>query len=201
MKKYLIVAISIFMFCPLICNAALCTKSRYNELEDKVKKVEVEWEFKEEDGNNYYEFNFNNVDSLIMVYFANDYYEPDENGKVTILAKVEYGSSYKFRFYGGYDSACIEEYLDTKEVNVTKYNDYSEKEECKGNEDFELCKKLYDGEIKDDEEFNEKLDNYKRNTLIKKIVIYTGITLLVVLVIIYFSKHKKVARKKVENEK
>ena len=199
--KYLIIAIFIFLFAPLVCNAALCTTSRYNELQAKIKDVKIDWDFKTEGEDKYYEFSFENVDSLIMVYFSNEYYEPDENGKITINADVIYGSSYDFKFYGGYDSACIEEYLDTKNVIVTKYNDYSEKEECKDNKDFELCKELYDGEIKDDEEFEEKLQEYNNSNTIKKIVICSLIVAAVVVVIVFSSKNKKVTGKKAKDEK
>ena len=199
--KYLIIAIFVFLFAPLMCNAALCTASRYNELQSKVKDIKINWDFKTEDDNKYYEFTFENVDSLIMVYFNNDYYEPDENGKIIIDADVIYGSSYDFKFYGGYDSACVEEYLNTKSITVTKYNDYSEKEECKDNKDFELCKELYDGEIKDDEEFEEKLQDYKDNNNIKKIAIYSLIVVAVIVVIVFLSKNKKMTGKKAKNEK
>ncbi len=193
--KYLIIAVFIILFTPVICFADLCTTNKYNALKDKIKDIEIKWEFVEEEKQ--YKFTFKNVDPLIMVYYNDKYYESNDNKEAVIYTSAESGNEYGFKLYGSYDSSCIEEYLDTKNITVTKYNPYSEKEECKDNEDFELCKKLYDGEIKGEEEFEDKLTDYRNETTIKNLIIFSTVVILVTAIAIILLRRGK---KGVKNE-
>ena len=73
---------------------------------------------------------------------------------------LEGGRTYEFKFYGGYDSACVEEYLYIRKLEIPKYNYYSEKDACIEYEEFPLCGKYYSGDIPSDEYFNEQLQAY-----------------------------------------
>ncbi|MBR1385552.1 MAG: hypothetical protein IJ568_01840 [Bacilli bacterium] len=160
MKKILIYILLLLVILPLTVHAEqLCIKKVYEELAAKVNEVEIKMTEKDDQ----IEVEVTNVDKDLMIYYNGNTYEPID-GKVTIIMDKT-TNNYDLKFYGGYDHACVEEYIATKRL----YNKYSEKDECNGNEEWELCQKEYDGYIKDDEEFEEKLNEYLKSDEKKEI--------------------------------
>ena len=157
--KYIIVLLITIIIMPKVNAEGLCTKNVYEKLQEKVEKVEIKMENIDDST----KVEINNVDSDLIIYNNGMIYEPVD-GKVSFTISKE-SNDYDIKFYGGYDHACVEEYIATKRL----YNKYSEKEECKGNEEWELCDEKYEGYIKDDKEFEEKLDEYLKSDEKKEI--------------------------------
>lgn len=207
MKKcFLPLFISILFFVlPFSVNAAnLCTESKYNALKQKASKVEANWNLKFDEKNNaYFEVSFNNVDDDLLLLYNNVYYEPS-NSKIELVTLLEGGNTYEFNFYGGYDNPCVEEYLYTKKLEIPKYNKFSEMKECSEYTEWDLCDKWYSGYIESEEDFYNKLEEYKEKIKTGEIVLgkkgknnyalYTlifGFTLIVLICAYKFIKKKK----------
>ena len=163
-KVYMIIlfVLSILVICPNRVSAALCTKTAYTELKEKIEIIEIKWNLKfDEKDNHYFEVDISNVDKNLILKFAGNIYEP-KNKKIKVSTPLEGGNVYDFKFYGGYDNPCVEEYIGTKKIEIPKYNIYSKKSECKVYTEWELCDEWYQGEIKDNNDFNKKLEEYKK---------------------------------------
>ena len=167
-KIFLFVIFSIlFIFCLTIKVDALCTSKKFNDLKMTAYKSTVNYDLKfDEDHKYYFILTVSNVDKNILVQYNGRFYEP-KNGVVEIDNKVFGGQTYEIFLYGGYNTACVEDYLYTKRITVPKYNIYSERDECIEYEEFNLCNKWYAGNIIDDEDFENQLDVYIK-TLKKK---------------------------------
>ena len=207
MKKVFILFIFVLL---IICNtdsvfaANLCTKEKYNDLKEKASNVEIEWELKyDENDNFYFKVNANNVDDDLILFFDNLYYEP-KDGNIEVLTFLEGGNTYQFKFYGGYNHPCVEEYIYTRNLTIPKYNKYSELEVCSEYSEWELCDKWYSGEIKDTEDFYNKLEEYKKKLASGEIVIekdnnklYYSFGIIIIIIIIailfllFYKKKKK----------
>lgn len=162
MKKKLFTFI--FTFVLLICFSvkveALCTSKRYSNLKMLAYKSEVSYELNfDEKHNPYFLLTVNNVDKDVLVMFSDMIYEPVD-GIVKIPTRLTGGTTYEVKLYGGYNTACIEEYLYTKNIAVPKYNKFSERDECIEYEEFYLCNKWYPGVINDEKSFENELDAY-----------------------------------------
>lgn len=168
MKKIIIV-FTFFLACmPLIADAAICSTSVYNDLKREAYKAQFNYELKfNEDDNYYFEITVTNLNKKVLFIYADSVYEGnDDNSTIKIDSTFEGGKTYEFKLYGGYYTACTEEYLYTKKVSIPKYNKYSRYEECIEYEEFSLCNKWYQGNIPDEEYFFERLEEYKK-TLVK----------------------------------
>ena len=167
MKKILILSL---LFFPLISiinvdAANICTATKYNELKREAYKVELTWDLKFDDAHNhYFEVTVANMNKDVLLKFGDAVYEANDDGSQFIINTVlEGGNTYEFKFYGGYDNPCVEEYIYTKELTLPKYNKYNELEECIEYEEFPLCNKWYPGDIKDKDYFLEQLEIYKKS--------------------------------------
>ncbi len=141
--------------------AGLCTSKKYGELKSEAYHSKISYELKfDAEHKAYFDVTIFNVSKDIVVIFNDVDYESDNENKISINKMLDGGKTYEFKFYGGYDSACIEEYLSTKTLTLPKYNYYSERNECIEYVKFPLCGKYYDGEIPNDNYFNEKLQEY-----------------------------------------
>lgn len=117
-------------------------------------------------------------------------YEKDSvsPGVETLDGDFEDNKSYKVNFYGD-SSSCKDEFLITKTIDIPKYNTYSEREECKGIEDFKLCNMWYEGSISSEKYFKEEVEKYKKSLskAVKKKETEKKESLLVKLKNIYFN--------------
>ena len=163
MKKNLLYTVVVFLFIfsfTTKVDAAYCTSKKYSDLKAIAYKSEVNYELKfDEKHNHYFEVTLTNVDKDILVYYEGIVYEP-ENGVVKLDSRLAGGTTYEINLYGGFDSACVEEYLYTKKINLPYYNRYSERDECIEYEEFPLCNKWYSGRITSEDDFLEQLNNY-----------------------------------------
>lgn len=167
MKKRFIISILLISLLGFIKVEAadICTSSKYTSLKREAYKVELSWELKFDEKKNYYfQVNVLNMNENVLLIFNDTVYEGQKDGAPFLInTPLEGGNTYEFKFYGGYSNPCSEEYLYTKNLNLPKYNKYSELEECIEYEEFPLCNKWYSGDIKDEEYFLEQLEIYKKS--------------------------------------
>ena len=207
-NKLLIITFIVFLFCfiPKV-DAVLCTRGEYSNLKSLAFEAEASYELKfDKDNNHYYQITIKNVNKDIMVKFNGTFYEP-ENGTITISDRIVGGADYDINLYGGYNTECVEEFLYGTTIQIPKYNVYSEKDECIEYEEFYMCNKWYQGEIRSDAHFDEELNKYiqslekkeseekitKEKSFFQKVIdFYTDnlkitlpITILIVLLIVY----------------
>ena len=201
-KKYILFIFILLFVCGIdsVFAANICTKEKYNDLKKKAVKIEMNWTLEyDNDDNFYFQINANNVDENLMLFFDGIYYEP-KNGSIDVLTPLEGGNTYQFKFYGGYDHPCVEEYVYTKNLTVPKYNKYSELEVCSEYSEWDLCDKWYSGEIENINDFYNKLEEYKKKIDTNEIILKKendnlyyvfGLVIIIVLVILFFIIYKK----------
>ena len=160
-NKILYLLALLLLIIPFKVDAVLCTSKAYGDLKRKAFNAQVSWELKFDANHQaYFEATVFNLDKDIILIFNDVDYEPTDGSTVVIPTMLEGGRTYEFKFYGGYDSACVEEYLYIRKLEIPKYNYYSEKDACIEYEEFPLCGKYYSGDIPSDEYFNEQLQAY-----------------------------------------
>ncbi len=192
-KKYILFIFILLFICGIdsVFAANLCTKEKYNDLKEKAAEIEIKWELKYDDENNFYfETVVSNIDENLILFFGGIYYEP-ENGSIEVLTPLEGGNTYQFKFYGGYNHPCVEEYVYTKNLTIPKYNKYSELEACSEYSEWDLCDKWYSGEIENINDFYNKLEEYKQKINAGEIVLerennnlYYIFTLIIIIIFV-----------------
>ena len=211
MKKRIIMIIFLFiMISPIRTNAIeFCTSRKYDKLKKTAYKTELSYELKFDSNNShYFVIKADNVSKDVLLIFNGITYEPKkDNDSIVLETRVEGGKIYEVDLYGGYNTACQEEFLYRKKINIPKYNIYSERDECIEYEEFSLCNKWYQGVISSEEEFKSELERYiesikpkeeekkeevRKNIIEEIIEFYTDnikitlpITIIVIIMIIY----------------
>lgn len=121
------------------------------------------------------EYNSDEVYTYTMnfVNFSEKFYIVDSNEKKyiyskdytpnTIFGEYRAGSYVTFKIYGAYGTECQDKLVRTVKVALPHYNPYSRYEECKGIEEFKLCKRNYNGKIESEEWFLQKVKEYKES--------------------------------------
>lgn len=121
------------------------------------------------------EYNSDEVYTYTMnfVNFNEKFYIVDSNGRKfiyskdytadTIFGEYTAGTYITFKIYGAYGTECQDKLLRTVKIALPHYNPYSRYEECKGIEEFKLCKRNYSGKIESEEWFLQKVKEYKES--------------------------------------
>lgn len=168
--KYLIAFLLFFVVIPNV-NAArqVCSKSAMSEMKTKAYQISLNYELKErEDGSKFFEITVANIPKEIDVLYQGSYIGKNDEGKSSIdLLEEAGGTTLEFDMYVAYGYPCVQTKVSTKRLTLPKYNKYSELDLCIEYEEFPLCNKWYQGNIKSFDEFIEKLDQY-RESLNKK---------------------------------
>ena len=210
-KKIFIVSIIVMMiFIPIKIYADTCSADIQNEYYNKINNIKYSIDYVE---NNDYNITFYNIPENIQIY--NDYgilVNKNSESEIT-SSSYEGGKNYTFNFYIQ-NLSCDMSIKFQKNIYITKYNLYSEREECKleENADFKLCKPEYQGTITD-ESFERELNKYtdelnkdveeepvevseNNNNNYYLYYIIGGISLiLIIMVIIIISKSRKKAKR------
>lgn len=167
MIRYLFVfTVILFIFTCTKVNAE-CSNIEKNNLLQLSHNVKFTYEINEDEKvKNKKKFNVIISNLLDGIYL---FYEPYvyEYIKDSITPGVEKmddtfndNNTYEVKVYGNTKN-CKDVYLETKTIDIPKYNIYSEKEECKGIEDFKLCNMWYEGEIQSESYFRKEVTKYK----------------------------------------
>lgn len=155
----------LLLLLPLHVNGAdICSSTKYNKLKREAFNTELKYDLKfDESHKSYFIVTVYNVSNNLMIKYNGSILVPDEENKIVIPTFFDGGKTYEIKFYGGYKTSCIEEYIYSKKIAIPKYNVYSERDECIEYEEFKLCNKFYAGEIQNDTEFEQKLEEYKKS--------------------------------------
>ena len=208
-KTKLILFIAAFIFfIPFNVHAiGICPARSISKYRSSAQKITFKYElYKVEEGEGIFKVTALNVNpDVVIEYEGIEYKAANKSNTIqfeeTFLQNREY--SFSIRTNDELDE-CPRAYLTTKSIKTPKYNFYSENDACIEYEEFPLCNKYYEGEIKDYNEFEEKLHEFIESTkthseeykddrsLIQKIIdfyldnieICLSITILIALVIV-----------------
>lgn len=209
----------LMLMIPLKVNGAdICSSTKYTNLKREAFNAELKYDLKfDESHKSYFVVTIYNVSDNLIVNYNGSALTPDKDNKIVIPTFFDGGSTYEIKFYGGYNTSCVEEYVYSKKIVIPKYNVYSERDECIEYEEFKLCGKFYSGEIKNDTDFEEQLEEYikslekkpheekeEEKSFFEKIIdfyinniIITGpITIIIILALIAYIIIKIIKRKK-----
>ncbi len=169
MKKKLFVFLLMIIFFGTIqpVNAArqICTRSRLSEFKTKAYQITANYELHTSENELYYfTITFSNVQPGIVGTFLGSSIKYEEGKDLyTMSAALDGGKTYEAKFYVDEKNVCAGEYLYTKRITIPKYNKYSERSECIEYEEFYLCNKWYQKDIKSLDYFLEELEKYKES--------------------------------------
>ena len=151
-----------------IANADNCSTAKIKELKKEAAKIEFVYNLVDEYNpyNEYkYTMNFINFNEKFYIIDSNDrefYYSKSYTNDST-FGNYSPGSRVTFKIYGAYGTTCQDKLIRTAKIALPHYNPYSRYEECKGIEEFKLCKRNYSGKIESEKWFLEKVKEYKES--------------------------------------
>lgn len=194
-KKYLFLIIFLFLFNIHNIKAETCDKQDIERLKQIANNITYTYEYIG-DKYNYqlYNVTFYNLTDEIYIRQGNfNYFEND------LTIDTESGNN-KFEVYA-YN--CFEKRVSTININLPKFNEYSQSSECEeiGKDNLDICYEWYQGNLTYDQFINE-IDNYnqKHNNdkdIIKILkdnylyVIAGGVILLIIIILLIIHRKKK----------
>lgn len=174
-KKVLLQVLFIF-FCFFIVenvSADTCTTTELNTLKQLAYNINFSYELHDDTYNENHTYYFD----ILATNFSDQFYMVDMDGQqfnymegleeegLRNLRVVNEGIRYRIEIYASNATNCSGTQIMTKEINLPYYNDYSQREECVGIEDFDLCQPYYDGYIESEEYFLEQVEKYKNGEI------------------------------------
>ena len=223
-NKVLLIAFLLLLLIPIKANAiGICPAKQLSKYTTEAYNVKSSYElFKTESEEARFRITFTNVSNNLKIrYNGRDYYGTKES-KVAISTTFEPNKEYQFEVYSNDNmQICGNAFLVTKKVKTPYYNKYSELDECIEYEEFPLCGQYYDGKIESYDDFQWKLEDYKKSmesetekfsderTFIQRIVDWCSdnieitvaiisVIVLIILAIIARIIYKKVKRTKIK---
>ena len=171
LSKHIIRTLIIVFFVFLNINhvgAEECSTAEIKNLKKEAAKINFIYNLTDEyNSDEVYTYNMN------FVNFNENFYIIDSNNVQFIYSK-DYtsdsifgsylaGTKVTFKIYGAYGTACQDKLIRTAKIALPHYNPYSRYEECKGIEEFKLCKRNYNGKIESEKWFLERVKEYKES--------------------------------------
>lgn len=157
--KYLFVFLGCMFIFPLVSNAQ-CSYERQAELSRIAANVKFSYTY--EVGTEYPKFYITVSNVTDDIYVIDEYNGIDIRGNEERTISSDDITS-NFLIYSN-DVSCRDELLLTRYVNVPKFNEFSQKKECKENPDFKYCE-IWGAVPGSDDEFYKELDKYKEKQL------------------------------------
>lgn len=154
-------------------NAETCTTKELNTLKQKAVNIKTSYELYDSTYNENHMYYFN----IFLTNFSNEFYIVDLDGQefqfmndlekdgIRQLRVVREGIRYNYTVYTSNETKCPNTKIITKTIEIPYYNDYSQREECNGIEEFSLCHEYYGGLIKSDDYFKEQVQKYKKGLI------------------------------------
>lgn len=174
MKKNIWLKIVLLFLCFFVTtrvNAETCSNKELNSLKEKAINIKVTYDLYDSTYNENHLYYFN----VLITNFDKDFYIVDSDGQefkymenledngVRVLRSVKEGTKYDFTLYTSNETKCPDNKIITKSITLPYYNDYSQREECKGIEEFALCQKYYGGVIESDDYFKTQVEKYRKS--------------------------------------
>lgn len=161
--KIVLILVAFFAFDNVYAES--CSTKELNTLKQLASNIKVSYELQDDTYNEshtyYYVISFLNLsEKFYLQNHGGMIYDYDEMPSRKLENYGE-GRTYSFNIYASDKTNCKGTKIVTKKVSLPYYNDYSQKEECKGNEEFELCQPYYSGVIESNDYFYQKLNEYK----------------------------------------
>lgn len=213
-KKLLLTIISFTIFTPKIY--AECTKEDINTFNKISDEYKVTYEFNKD--SKLYDLTFYDPSPDKYTFIINGAtdgefsIQDDNNYKYIGISPGNYEITIK-----GITNEC-QDIFKTININLPKYNEYSEDPLCDGNEEFVLCQPTYDKEVdyetfksrlevykktkQDNNEVNKEKDNnkdnnivnYIKNNIIEITIIAASLIILTIIIISIVKRQKKSRR-------
>lgn len=159
--KYLFVFLgSLFIF-PLVSNAQ-CSYERQAELSKIAANVKFSYTYDTTNGFPTFNVIITNLTNDIYVEHTNDMFGSIISGVGEKQFSSTNGDNLTFDIYSN-DNNCRGTKIMTQYLNLPKYNDLSNREECKENPDFKYCQVWNDNENITSENFDTSLKKYKND--------------------------------------
>ncbi len=174
MKKNIWLKIVLLFLCFFVTtrvNAETCSNKELNSLKEKAINIKVTYDLYDSTYNENHLYYFN----VLITNFDKDFYIVDSDGQefkymddlehdgIRVLRSVNEGTKYDFTLYTSNETKCPDNKIITKSITLPYYNDYSQREECKGIEEFALCQKYYGGVIDSEDYFKTQVEKYRKS--------------------------------------
>lgn len=174
MKRRVLLKIVLLFLCFFVTtrvNAETCSNKELNSLKEKAINIKVTYDLYDSTYNENHLYYFN----VLITNFDKDFYIVDSDGQefkymddlehdgIRVLRSVKEGTKYDFTLYTSNETKCPDNKIITKSITLPYYNDYSQREECKGIEEFALCQKYYGGVIDSEDYFKTQVEKYRKS--------------------------------------
>lgn len=174
MKRRVLLKIVLLFLCFFVTtsvNAETCSNKELNSLKEKAINIKVTYDLYDSTYNENHLYYFN----VLITNFDKDFYIVDSDGQefkymenledngVRVLRSVKEGTKYDFTLYTSNETRCPDNKIITKSITLPYYNDYSQREECNGIEEFSLCQKYYGGVIDSEDYFKTQVEKYRKS--------------------------------------
>lgn len=169
--KIVLILVAFFAFDNVYAES--CSTKELNTLKQKATNIKTSYELHDATYNESHMYYFD----ILLANFGNEFYIVDLDGQefqyITDLEKdgvrnlrvVREGTRYGYTIYTSNETKCPNTKIITKTIEIPYYNDYSQREECKGIEEFSLCQEYYGGLIESDDYFKQQVEKYKKGLI------------------------------------
>lgn len=182
MKKNILLKLITILFCCFlmgsieVVQADSCSTKELNTLKQLAHNIKITYDLYDDTYNENHIYYFN----IFATNFSKEFYLIDSDGQdfrymsnlekdgIRKLRAVKEGSNYVLTVYTSNETKCPNTKIVTKKVELPYYNDYSQREECEGIEDFSLCQRYYSGYIESEKYFLDQVNKYKNGELEEK---------------------------------
>lgn len=153
--------------------AESCSTKELNNLKQLAHNIKLSYDLHDDTYNENHTYYFD----LSVTNFRKEFYFVDSDGQefrymktlekdgIRNLRVVKEGTNYNLNVYASNETGCPDTKIVTKKIEIPYYNDYSQRKECQGIEDFSLCQRYYDGYIESEKYFLEQVEKYKKGEL------------------------------------
>ena len=166
--RTLIIVFFVFLNIKPVQAETSCSTAEIKKLKQEAAKINFIYNLVEEyNSDDIYKYNMNFVNFTENFYIVDSeerqfIYSRDYTAE-TIFGSYLAGTKVTFKVYGAYGTICQDKLIRTVKIAFPYYNPYSRYEECKGIEEFKLCKRNYNGKIESEKWFLERVKEYKES--------------------------------------
>lgn len=216
--KIVMILFCFFVFINIdVVNAESCSSKELNTLKQLASNIKFTYELHDDTYNEAHTYYFD----IYATNFSKEFYFKDLDGQkfmymstlekdgIRELRIIREGFLYSVDIYTSNATKCPNTKIMTKKMQIPYYNDYSQREECTGIEEFSLCQKYYDGYIPSDDYFLEQVNKYKNGEITKSneekgiidiivdfitgnlLLVIPAIIVLIVIIIVVITKIRK----------
>lgn len=179
MRKKSILKIIVMLICVFVIKnmdivyAETCSTTELNNLKQLASNIKFTYGLYDDTYNDIHTYYFD----IFVTNFSQEFYFKDMDGHdfkyiesleedgVRRLRTVKEGIRYSIGIYTSNITKCPDTLIVTKKIELPYYNDYSQREECEGIEEFSLCQKYYGGYIPSEEYFLKQITKYKNGEI------------------------------------